>query len=656
MANSIGLAAGVSGFIQAFSAVDAVGSRRRREKLLDARLEDERQFRAKNLEFAQSREDRAQELHQESQEEREARLEADGIGLDPDSTDEELRDAAIRSPIAAEAIEHRRGLAAFIGLTDSTIAARQTANVQPGAQAEPTQVTAQPSDELQVTELPVAATTREVRRDEIVAQTGFRADPLLAGGGGSKFVEVPGDFLTREELDAMPDQRAAKAILVRQRAELIETDPRSPTARVERIKDASDRKLTNDLWKATLKVSDPGGDTLRQQMQDNPSAAVSQYWRDRPNLDAATKQATDRLMVDPVKQSLAENRLVLQEPDIDLQGRDASNARRKIAKALGVAEAIVLDVRPARDAGIRSNGIPRGNEALANEFLAAAKVAPKGQTTLPPNKLRQAVTQATRNFANPTKRANDEQLRNLYLLAQAGQITPAAMHYAASHGGALPAPAGEQPRITTVDPKDNMYLTYADGKTVLIQAGRDPADSPGRNLLEGEGGRLLRDLASQYNAKDDPNRGTAFLGAFVAGLGFHEDEANAAGFDFSNPTDMAQLFQAYGQEVLLFNELESQWWEKGDFLPEYKDHIAPDVWASIFSGAGRQFLKGKEQEGILNEFSDLQINQIGGGVAGLRQAAAQSNDQAFQQQIDNMTNAQVEQLIVQDALAKQAGR
>lgn len=653
---SIAAEAGLSSFIQAFSAVDAMGSRRRREKLLDARLEEEREFRAANLEFAQSREQRAQEDHEESQEERELRLEADAIGLDPDSTDEELRQAALRSPIAIEAIDHRRGFKAFVGLTDSIIAQRQNTQVQPGAQAEPTQVTAQPRNEFQVAGLPAAATTREVRRDEIVAQTGFRIDPLMAGAGGSKFVEVSGDFKTRKELDAMPDQKEAKAILDRQKAELIEADPRSPTARVERIKDASKRKITNDVWKATLKVSDPGGDTMRQQMQDNPSAAVSQYWRDRPNLDAATQQAADKLMVEPVKRSLVENRLVLEDPELDLTGRDANNARRKIAKALGVAQAASIDTRPARDAGIRSDGIPQGNEELANLFFEASKAAPKAETTLSPNKLRQAITQVTRNFANPTKRANDEQLRNLYLLAQDGQITPADMLYAASHGGALPAPAGEKPRITTVSPKDNMYLTYADGRTVLIQAGSDPDDPANRNLLEGAGGQILRDLASQYDTADHKNRGKAFLGAFLAGLRLHEDEATAAGFAFSNPLDVAQLFQAYGQEMLVKNELNSQWWEKGDFLPEYEDHIAPDVWASIFSGAGRQFLKGKAGEGILNEFSDFQIDPVGGGVAGLRQAAAQSNDPAFQQKLDSMTNAQVEQLIVQDALAKQAGR
>ena len=661
MARTQNIAAGLSSFIQAFSAVDAVGSRRRREKLLAERLEDERLFRTKQLEFAQSREDRAEELHDESREERELRLEADAIGLDPDSTDEQLREAALRSPGAEEELDRRRNFRAFVGLTDATLTQRQGAQAQMGAQADPTKVTAQlrPEAQLQVAELPAANTTREVRRDEIVAQTGFRIDPLNAGPGFSKFVEVPGDFKTREELDAMSDQKAAKAILDRQKAELIEVDPRDPAARVASVKDASERKITNDAWKATLKVSDPSGDAMRQQLQENPSAGVAQYWRDRPNLDPTTKQAVDRIVAPAVRLSLQENLLVLQDPELDLQGRDAKNARRKVSLALGVAEAITIDSRPSRDAGIRSSGIPLQNEDLAAEFFAAAKAAPKAETTLPPNKLRQAITQVTRNFANPTKRASEEQLRNLFLLAQDGQITPQEMFFGATHGGALPAPAGERPKIVEFDPKKDRYLQYGDGSFQLIHAGSDPDAAANRNLLKGEGGRILRDLATQFDTKDHPNRGQSFLGPFLAGLRLHEDEASAAGFDFSNPLDVAQLFVAYGQEVLVKDELNNQWFEAGDFLPKYEDVIAPDVWASIFSGAGRQFLKGKAEEGILNEFSEFQIDPVGGAgvnVAGARQSVAQSNDPELQAQFDNMTNAQVEQFLIQNTLAEQGQR
>ncbi len=653
---SPGVAQGLSSFVQAFSAVDAVGSRRRREKLLDERLEDERLFRSQQVEFAQSREDRAQELHEESQEERQLRIEADGIGLDPESTDAQLREAGKRSLVAREAINHRKGLSAFKGLADATIASRQVAAIQAGQQEEPTQETASLSSGVQVAELPKATTTREVRRDEIVAQSGFRIDPVAAGVGNvSRWVEVPGDFKTLDELDALPDQKEAQAIRVRQKAELLEADPRSGTARAEIIKDVSKRKATNDKWAAATKVSDLGGDSMRQQLQENPSAAVAEYARDRNNLSAATRTAADKIVGPAVKASLAENNLVLQDPELDPTSRDAANANRKVSVALGVAQEILLAARPGRDAGIRQPGIPQGNKELAAAFGVAMLAAAKGETTLSAAKSRQGATQLQRNTANPTKRVGDHQLNNLYWLAQSGQIPVASAIYAASHGGALPP---DTPSIIQIDPKKDAYVTYPGG-IQLLRGASNPDDEANRNLLAGASGQILTATFSRFNTKDYPDRGDATMGAFLAGLRTTEDEANAAGIDFSNPLDVNQVAQAWIQEVALFKELESQWWEAGDFNPKYEDHVAPDIWTSIYKGLGRKFLAGKEEEGFLNEFAGMEVGEVGGrgvNVAGARQAAERSNDPQLVSLFDSMTNEQLQAWLIQNSQSEQGLR
>lgn len=632
------VATGLSSFLQAFSAVDAVGSRRRREKLLAERLDDERAFRAQQIEFAQSREDRSQQEFDETREERELRLEADAIGLNPNSTDEELREAALRSPIAVEAREHRRGLNAFVSLTDAEIESRQATAIQAGAAEEAPAVTAQQSG-LSATD-PVTGLpsdprlTREVDLSELEAQAGRKAPKAALRGVAEPAVQrkrtfdMPLDFKTQAEINAMPDKKAAQATRDRQTLEaqeLLAGDLSVAAQTKARTRSDSEREILDNEWEAVAEVTNTEGDFKRGIIQKSPSAGVADYFANRSSLSKGVREKADEFMAPIALQARKEQWQILADPEIDPTSRDYTNAKRRHNEAIRVSNAIALSASPAKDAGVRTPGLPLNQEELAAQYDAAMIAAPKMATTLPPNKERQLVTQEQRLTANPAKRLSRTQLNNIYLAAQGGYITKAGALYRATHGGA--APPGEIDTFSH-DPTKELYAKTAGGIT-LIRPARDINETDAmRNLLETAGSGFIDDYFDQWNTDDDEHRGDGYKFAALGIMGRVEDVANANGFSYSNPLDVQRMLTRITQTVLIRDRFNEQWIIGTDVNPEFSEYFR-SIEDAIFDPRLDQFRADKANE-FFDDFEGLDLQPLGGGdgdrVARFRQALISSND------------------------------
>ena len=634
MANSQQVATGLSAFVQTFSAIDAVGSRRRQEKKLDERLEDERLFRSQQLEFAQSREDRAQETHEESQEERRLRLEADAVGLDPDSTDEELRAAAVRSPIAVAEIDHRRGLSAFKGLTDAQLEARQ-AQAAAAGEPDPNSVTAQPSGlsgSDTVGELPSdPRLTREIDLSEIAKQAGV--DEPVSDFRRADSVPMPLDWKTEAEINAMPDKREAQALRDRQAAEakeIMQGDVSGAAQDVKRDRAASERKILDEQWTSIATITDTTGDSNRKLYQDNPSLGTGAYYRQRSSLSKNARDEADVFMAPIAQQSLAEQRAVLDDPELDPTSRDARNAQRKHSRAASVINAISYGKKPAQEVGIR-DGLPQGQDELAGQFVSAAEAAPAPATTLPLNKERQLDTQFSRLTANPAKRLSHAQMDNIYTAMKAGLITSVEAHYMATHGGARMPVAGE---VFSHSPGQDLMRKFPDGSVQLIAPARDPKldGVAGRNLMESMGHDMITEYFSSFDTDDDEGRGAKYKFAAMRIMGRVEDVANQNGFDYNNPMDVLRLATRITQTVLIREEFNKQLIMtidgKPEVNPDFGDHFG-EIEKAIFDPSLDVLRAAKEKE-IFDDFEGLPLEPLrgneGDAVARFRQALVSSND------------------------------
>ncbi len=632
MANSRQYASGLSSFIQAFSAVDAVGSRRRQEKKLDERLEDEREFRAKQLEFAQNREDRAEELHDESFEEKELRLEADRIALDPSSTEEQLREAALRSPMANEKLEYNRQLGAFVGLTDAALARQQTAAAQAGATEEAALVTAQQSglsDKTPVGELPSdPRVTRSISIEEIESQAGQKApvgDPRRINA-----IDMPLDWKTQDEINAMSDKQAAQTIRDRQTAEareLLEGDLSSVAQNKARERTDSEREILDNSWNAISTVSETSGDHDRKLYLDNPTMGVNDYHQNRSTLSKNVREKADIFMAPVAEQARKEQWAILSDPEMDPTSRDYSNARRKFNQAIRVGNAIALSVDSARKGGIKTSGLPPDQMELAEPLREAAIAAPKLPTTLPSTKERQIAAQEARLTANPAKRLSRTQINNIFLGAQAGYFTMDSALYRATHGGA--PPPGEVETFSH-DPKKDLYVKYPGG-IQLVRPARDPdfdGNESARNLLETAGSDIVNDYFDQFNTEDDETRGAGYKFAALGIMGRVEDRANEEGYAYSNPLDVQRLLTRITQTVLIKERFNEQWMIGTDWQPEFSEYFK-SIEDAIFDPRLDKF-RGEKAGEFFDDFEGLDLQPLGGGdgdrITRFQQALISSND------------------------------
>ncbi len=656
------VAQGLTSFVQAFSAVDAVGSRRRREKLLDARLEDERAFRAQQIEFQQSAEDRAQTEFDETREQQERRRAGDAIGLDPSATDAQLREAAKDSAVAQRAILRRNqqteGTSVLRGLRDQQIAARQASASQAGARAEEPEQLSGLSAGVQAAQLPSdVGAIRKFSSTEIAKQRGVSGVDLVAEAGFS--ADVPGDFLKLDEIKALgkTDPDRAEAIRQRQTAELIEADPRDGTAAV----DAGVAKKANAeiLWSDHADSSNPAGDQWRKFVRDNPSAAVSVYFDARNSLKPETRRENDSLMKPVTEKALAEQRLILDAPDADPTSQDVARARRKYSRALAVDHAIVTGFDPAREGGIRPAGIPNNasGEVLADDFRGQLQAGPRTDgSMIAENKQRQVGSQLIRDHANPTKRATDQQLKNLYIGVQMGLINPEQAVWAAWHGGQL---QGALPEHILVGKDQTLIVKSGDGFRVI----HSPVATD-RQLNEFSAGSRAALTAhfSQYNTKDDDKRGVRYLSDFTAFLGRTRSVASKLGIDLSSEIDLVQLANRYAQAAIFSKEYNEQFWEFGpDFIGDREDYAEhfDSFDASVYGTKIDDFLAIKSGE-ILNEFRDIRLDPLtGGGIdaAGFRRAVKLDNPQAAAELNQRFpSDSDLEQALLQQAQLEQQGQ
>ncbi len=608
MANSIGLASGVSSFVQAFSAIDAVGSRRRREKLLDARLADEREFRAQQIEFQQAGEDRAQTAFDETREQIERRRQSDAIALDPDSTDAELREAAKDGALAQQTLLKRQQQSevtgAITGLANARLVEFQAKAVQEGERGGATEQLRGLSQGVEATELPgdvSPSLTRKVSKKELARQRGEDPSAFLLG-----FELMPADFRTLDEIEALgrvdPDQ--AMAIRKRQTAELIEAT--GGFGDVGAAAGKSEKAAQQSLYAAFANAADPAGDAQREFAKNNPTAATIQYFDARNSLTIETRRVVDKQMKPVVEKSLVEQRIILDADDAKTDSQDYNRARQLYSKGLGLEHAIVLTFDPNKEGGIDGRGVPNNasGEALADGIREQFQTGPRTSGMMPDNKLRQATAQLVRDHANPTKRASAQQVKNLYILTQAGMIKPEDAIWAAWHGGQL---RGPMPEHILVGKDQTLMIKTADGFRVI----RSPV-APERELnkLSAQSRLALERHYSQYDTDDNKQGGARYLSTFLGTLGRTRDKATARGYDLSSPIDIVSLARTYDQAVIFEKIYNEQFWEFGpDFFGKREDYAEHFVSLddSLYNGTIREFLDVKSGE-ILNEFRDVQFD------------------------------------------------
>lgn len=659
------VATGLSSFIQAFSAVDAVGSRRRREKLLDARLEEERLFRSQQLEFQRAGEERAQTEFDETREQRQRRRAGDVVGLNPKSTDAQLREAAQDSVVAQQALLKRNsiteGTAVLSGLGDLALASRQTDAGVDGAIGEETE-----TDQLSGLSQSVGAAqlpgdleaTRRVSRDEIRKQTG--AAFTIAGAAGFKQnFDMPADFITLDEIKEFgkTNPAEAEAIRVRQQAELVEADPRDGTETAD-ARDVT-KADAQQLWGDFTDASNPAGDQWRRFVDKNPSAAVSVYFDARNSLDAETRRDSDKLMKPAVDLAKAEQRLVLDAEDADPTSQDTLRAQRKYSRALAVDHAIVTGFDPAKEGGIRANGIPSGNEALGQNFSEQLQNGPRTEGTIAETKQQQVRSQLVRDHANPTRKATPQQLKNLYLGTQMGIITPQQAVWASWHGGQLP---GAIPEHILVGKGQTLIAKTADGfKVISSPSDRNALDRKYNEFSAGSRAALQRHF-SQFDTDDDKNRGTRYESDFLAFLGRTTAVASKLGIDLSSEIDLVQLARRYQQIGIFSKEYNEQFWEFGpDFIGDREDFAEhfDSFDAAVYGTKVDEFLRIKSGE-IFDEFRDIRVDPIqGGGIdaAGFRKALELDNPQAAAQLNRQFpSDSALEQALLEQAQLEQQGQ
>jgi len=632
--------AGLTGFIQAFSAVDAVGSRRRREKLLDERLEDERAFRAQQVEFQQSAEDRAQTEFDETREAKERRRAGDAIGLDPASTNAQLREAAQWSAVAQQKLLERQsraeGTAALGAIGDAQLAARQVAGSVDGARGEDTEQLSGLSTQVGAAQLPGdIAATRKISKAEIARQRGEGGPTLLpnaveaVSGLPGLHVDMPADFLTGAEITEFgrtnPDEAAA--IRRRQKAELLEVDPRDGTATPDfRAAKAAGAELR---WVEALDANNVAGDQQRQLIKENPTAATAQYFEARNSLTPETRRATDKMMKPAVEQSMAEQRMILDAPDADPTSQDSRRARTAYSRALAVDHAIVTGYDPAKEVGIRATGIPSGNEELGEDFKGQLETGPRTDGMISDNKQRQATSQLIRDYANPTKKASPQQLKNLYIAVQAKLITPEQATWASWHGGQLP---GAMPEHIVVPKGSTLIAKDSRGNFRLIHSGA--VTDRQMNEMSPSSRIALKTHFDQFNTADDDKRGARYQSAFMEFLGRTRNVASSQGIDLSSDIDLVQLAARFHAVSMFKREYDENFWEFGpDFFgkrDDYAEHF-DEFDASVYGTKVDDFLAAKHKT-ILDEFSHINVNPIqGGGIdaAGYRQALKFDNPPAY---------------------------
>lgn len=359
----------------------------------------------------------------------------------------------------------------------------------------------------------------------------------------------------------------------------------------------------NDVAEAFADINNVDGDEVRAW---EPSRAVAWYHDNRESLTTENQVAMDKMMESRVRTTLETAFEILDNPDVEIGGAAFRAAQRQAGQALGIAQAMATERDAPAIAGVDSRGVPRNNTQLVDATVQAA-----GQGRPQPLPSHPAKVQMDMLVANRAQKG--AKLSKAYTDAAYGMLTRgmidiglySQMLNTGAPLGTLMAARGMKMEYTQTDPsKDTwMQVTMPDGtvqRKLVIPARKVPSqadlEAQARNLLHGDALKSLQSYASTYNTKDDPDRGTRTVSAFMADLAANETAARAGGYDFGNILDVNSLYQRWMDFHVLEKAYDRQLDVEWGFSPTFSQQYG-SVDARLFDRS-LDYQKIIEEEGL----------------------------------------------------------
>jgi hypothetical protein len=556
MANSRDANAFVSSFMQGFSFVDDINSRKRREDMLEQRLAEEseaRKFQRQRLTQidAERGADRASRLTKEQRAAEANRL------LAADASDEELQPFADFPAVGARITQRRNDAAdqADLGLISrgegltGAVGAGVTQDEVPPS-ADPNGLTGAvqpapiPGNEF---DTPEKLTDRELNE---LANT----DPA---GAAQVRDQQRADVQTRRDA-----QNAAGPTGIGGPGAPVTTD-----AEKAATKRRAQQDQVNTEWDIFLDINDVAGDALRNL---DPNLITAKYFDDRGNInDPQMRDQLDKRMAPHIQTTIGTQQEVL--AGVDPQSPEARNARRKLGEAYGLANEIGVQYEPLRQNGVDARGLPTngGNQALTDAVVNSVSGAPGMSLPPDPNMTRADQTIINRGTSG---RVSERFSQAAFRQFKNGRIN-FAQYDSLIRTGRLPQVA---PTFEQTDPKKDTWRVDANGNRQLIIPARhvptqEELESNSRNLINKDGLAHLNRISGAYDTPDDPVRGTRLVGSFINALAGNERRAMQGGYDLSTVNDVGALYQRWVDLHVLRDAYNDEWFADGRFNPDFTE-------------------------------------------------------------------------------------
>lgn len=656
-------------FIRGFSFVDDIASRRRREKKLDERIAEEREFRQyqkdRQLQIdAERGADRARRIQEEDRlaRNRERLEEARKIiAENPTAPDLARLEEYADLPEVLQVIQGRSadiqaeqdarilsgglnsGLSGQVGSGQpGAPAAGAPAAGQPGAVVDPATQSpggvapglaeAASAEAAQAAQLPGAPGSQEAA---LAATTDAEIAALMATDPAAAIeLRNARDALTKTEFTAPPGGAGPRSDRIATTSPLQESQKKAATK----------KQAYRDEWEGILDVNDRSFDTFRTAP---PSQQVAQYFDARSSLSPVMRKEADAYMAPVIAKTLEEQGALLDDPATT--GRDRANATRKYSQALGLANAR-SETKPLAENGVRSEGLPTNGR---NPELTAQVI--EGSVAKPGPPLTATTTTQARADQTVINRG-----------ASGGRVTERLAQAAWRHHkrGLLSFPeyqsiirTGKLPANTEFKQwdleKGPVFAITTDGAgntqmRMVMPGGKPPTKKEileqTRNIVSDDSRDFVYDQAEALFGKE---KGTELAGHFFAALRDNELTARSRNLDYGVMDDVSLLWRRYKEILGVEQAIEDEWFYDGSMSTDFTQEFGT-LGQALFHDFTQEELAELEQPGSTTfgmGGDPVSVTPLPGRDAGFYDYVRQRLGQ-------NISNEDIERLLAEE----QAGR
>lgn len=602
----------MNGFMQGYSFLDDIAARKKAEERLEQRLAEEREFREYTRqrqyridrevqEDTRRRRTREDELYAREDEQRQVNEAI--AGIDPNDFEGIINALTpyAKNPAAAAAIAQARSMqtrraddlrlargpagASALSAGAAGVAAGgnvQTLPTDPNNPATMSQMPTDPNTPAQMapmTQLP----------NGLVPNAGLpQADPVDAAQAR----------VSKEQLEALAvtDPQGAAALRDQQKALDQEYNVPAPlmsdpevgasisTPRKDQIRKAKDfRDVVREQWEAALDINNPNGDNFRQLP---PATQVGQYYRERSQLTSDQKARGDKLMAPHIEATIAQSKEILNNPDLDPNSLDAANARRKLRDAYAARNARA-DYKVLEANGITPSGLPVGRNGELSDRVIAAAVQQPGSPA--PATVQQAKAEDRVLERGPTNgRISDAFASAAWRKYSRGEIDYATFVSYVKTGKPPPNVQSALQSVKDATGAESVYSITTDKNTgqvlgvqKVIQGG---GGTGGRNVLKGEALTLIKQYGESLAEEvGKPTLAGDFTREFADVLGKHEAMATLRGYDYSNISDVSQLWSRWKQLQIVAQAIDDEVRFRGNIGTTFEDTYGMTVAQALFT-------------------------------------------------------------------------